>query len=247
VEEIYGAFLAAAEGARASGRPVYLLDPDPAGLPSEPGSAFVALFTWSPDAEARLFRALAGTRRIPSGLLLPVVPGWTDEDRFLDSLLSRVRDLGAGFAAPFRLCGDGETRRALVEARGEVAPAEVDRFFERVHHGDAQSERESQRRIRAAVERLGLEAIPTRPVGLGEARGNAGAAARLEEMAQASDENEHRAALLRAAARWIDESGRDLGAVLREGNFAKVFPFGEQVRREAEAAFVSPERAEAPR
>ena len=47
---------------------------------------------------------------------------------------------------------------------------------------------------------------------------------------------EHRAALLHGAARWIDEAGRDLAPVVREGNFGKVFPFGALIA-EAEAAF----------
>ncbi|HYR46610.1 MAG TPA: hypothetical protein VER78_06355, partial [Thermoanaerobaculia bacterium] len=49
--------------------------------------------------------------------------------------------------------------------------------------------------------------------------------------------DEHRASLLHAAARWIDESGRDLAPIVAEGNFRKIFPFVEEVAREAEAAF----------
>ena len=77
------------------------------------------------------------------------------------------------------------------------------------------------------------------PVGLRESAKNAAAAARLEERAQAAHRDEHRAALLHAAARWIDESGRDLAAIAREGNFGKVFPFGEDIAREAEDALLT--------
>ncbi|MBC8646115.1 MAG: hypothetical protein H7X85_03060, partial [Thermoanaerobaculia bacterium] len=68
-----------------------------------------------------------------------------------------------------------------------------------------------------------------------EPAGNALAAARLEERAAAASDD-HRLALLHAAARWIDESGRDLRAVVAEGNFRKVFPFAPEIATEAEKA-----------
>src|SRR5262249_3595656 len=80
----------------------------------------------------------------------------------------------------------------------------------------------------------GLAPLPPRAVGSGEPRVNARAAADLEEQALACDADEHRQALLHAAVRWIDEAGRDLGAVAREGNFRKVFPFGAEIAGEAE-------------
>ena len=92
------------------------------------------------------------------------------------------------------------------------------------------------RRFRSEAARRGLATLPPRPLGQGEPAGNSAAAARLEERAQESAADEHRAALYYAAARWIDESGRDLALVVREGNFRKVFPFGA-LTHEAEAAF----------
>ena len=68
--------------------------------------------------------------------------------------------------------------------------------------------------------------LPPRAVGRREPPGNAAAAALLEERAELGGLDEHRTAQLQAAVRWIDESGRDLSAVAREGNFRKVFPFG---------------------
>ena len=239
-EEIRGSFLAAAEGARAAGRGVYLLDPETAGLPAMPGSVFVALFVWSPGREAWALDALGACRErgFPSGILLPVVPGWTGEHGFLGPILGQVRAAGAQFLAPFLLGDDGETRSRIVAMRSEIEPSATDRFFEQIHHGDwASAAREGQRRVRQAAARCGLASIPPRPVGLAEAPQNAAAAARLEEKAQEAEDNEHRASLLHAAARWIDEAGRGLEAVVREGNFGKVFPFGEEVRREAERAF----------
>ena len=49
-------------------------------------------------------------------------------------------------------------------------------------------------------------------------------------------EDEHRASRLHAAARWIDVCERDLAPILREGNFARAFPFGPELAREAEEA-----------
>ena len=76
-------------------------------------------------------------------------------------------------------------------------------------------------------------------MGSREPASNAVASGRLEERAQAAHSDEHRAALLHAAARWIDESGRDLASIAREGNFAKVFPFGADIAREAEDALLA--------
>ena len=237
VEEIRGAHLAAAEGAARGGRAAYLLDP--CALPSRSGRAFVALFAWAPGAGAREERGLASALAagIPAGGLLPIVPGWTDEPEFLEAYLARLSAAGARFAAPVPVSGGGDARRVLVEARARFDPAAADRFFERVHHSDwPASLNEGLRRFRAEAARRGLATLPPRPLGAGEPPDNSAAAARLEERAQEIEKDEHRAALLHAAARWIDESGRDLAPVVREGNFAKVFPFGA-LAAEAEAAF----------
>jgi hypothetical protein len=238
VEEIRGAFEAAAEGAALAGRAAYLLDPDPAGFPEEPRSAFVSLFAWIPGGEARDHRLDAAlARSVVAGALLPVIPGWTDQPEFLERWFDNLGETGARFAAPVVVPGGGEDRRVLVEARARVDPASADRFFEKVHHCDwAASVNEGLRRFRAEAARRRIATLPPRPVGAGEPPGNSAAAARLEERAAMLDEDEHRSALLHAAARWIDESRRDLAAVVREGNFGKVFPFGA-LAAEAEAAF----------
>ena len=92
---------------------------------------------------------------------------------------------------------------------------------------------------RAAAARHGLASLPPRPGGRQGLAGNASAAARLEELAERLESDEHRAALLYGAVRWIDDSRRDLAAVAREGNFRKVFPFGADIAAEAEAALRS--------
>ncbi len=83
----------------------------------------------------------------------------------------------------------------------------------------------------------GLACLIPRPVGEFEPSANAAAAGRLEERANALFSlDEHRAALLHAAVRWIDESARDLAPIVAEGNFRKIFPFADEIAREAEAA-----------
>jgi hypothetical protein len=239
VEKIHGAYRAAAEGALFSGRAVYLLDPEPASLPETPQSACVALF-WSMPGRALPLASLSEALRrgIPSGCLLPLLPGWTLEPRALEEAALAVRGAGAGFLAPILPAGDGQARRAIVEAAASVDPAFSDSLFERVHHGDWGNElREGVARVSELCARVGLATVPPRPVGLHEPAGNAAAARHLEERAQGLFEDEHRAALFHAAVRWIDESGRDLTPIAREGNFRKVFPFGAELAREAEEAF----------
>ncbi|MEP6470544.1 MAG: hypothetical protein ABJC28_00910 [Acidobacteriota bacterium] len=237
VEEIRGAYAAAAEGAAKAGRPVYLLDPT--ALPADAGRAFVVLRAWSPSPDRGDGVSIAAARAagLEAGGLLPIVPGWTDAPEFLAAYLDDLAAAGATFAAPIPASGDGEGRRILVEARAAFDPASADSFFEKAHHTDwAAGQDAIIGRFRAEAARRGLATFPTRPLGRGEPPGNSAAAARLEESAQDAGADEHRAALLYAAARWIDESGRDLAAVVSEGNFRKVFPFGS-LAREAEAAF----------
>ncbi|MGH9318135.1 MAG: hypothetical protein ACRD1P_13635 [Thermoanaerobaculia bacterium] len=238
-EQIRAAYQAAAEGALRSGRAVYLLDPEPEGLPGEPKSACVALFCGVPGqrrAPASLSAAIS--RGIPSGCLLPLLPGWTSERTAVDGAVSAARDAGAQFLAPVLPAEDGRARRAIVQAAAALDPESADRLFDRVYHGDWSAElREGLLRVTEACARMGLASVPPRPVGLFEPAGNAAAAGRLEEKALALFEDEHRAALFHAAARWIDESGRDLAPIVREGNFRKVFPFGAELAAEAEEAF----------
>lgn len=230
VEEIRGAFRAAAEGARQAGRGVYLLDAEPAGLPPDPGETFVAFFCWHPGPIQREGISRALGLGIPSGLLLPVIPGWTAEPEFLTEFLSSALAAGVQFVAPVAPSHDGNARRLMVEARGEA-----DGFFEFIHHFNWDEELPIRvRAVRSAVLESGLAVFAPRPFGVGQPRANAAAAARLEEKAEETEKDEHRSSLLHAAARWIDESGRDLRAVLSEGNFRKVFPFGPEIAAEAE-------------
>jgi hypothetical protein len=237
VEEVRGAYRAAAEGALSAGRAVYLLDPPAAGLPETVEGA-VVLCTFAPD-RGRAFAALAAARARGAvcGVLFPLIPGWTAEPDAVEALLSEASAAGAQAATAVLPEADGESRRSIVEARSAATPEASEDFFERIHHQEwlpRMAERLAE--IRRLCAARGLAVLPPRPAGRREPRGNAAVSARLEERAELEGLPEHRAASLRAAVRWIDESGRDLAAVAREGNFRRVFPFDGDLAAEAEAA-----------
>jgi hypothetical protein len=236
-ETVRGAYRAAAEGALSAGRAVFLLDPEPDGIP-DCGADVVVLCSFAPGRASSFPRlAAAGSRGPARGVLFPLVPGWTAESDALEALLSEASAGGARFATALIPETDGESRRAIVEAKAAIEPDAAGGFFESIHHGEwapRMLERLAELRERCAAH--GLAVLPPRPVGRREPAANAAASARLEELADRPALPEHRAALLRAAVRWIDESGRDLAAVAREGNFRRVFPFDVEVAAEVEAA-----------
>jgi len=238
-EPVRGAFAAAAEGARSAGRAVYLLDPAPESLPNPPDDPFVAIFCGLPEASL-WSRIEESASHVRCGLVLPILPGWTAEpDRLRESVDRAVR-AGACFVTGLLLPDDGETRRRVVAVRGLVEPGSEEAYFDRVHHGDWSGESvRAADRLDAETRRRGLAVRPPRPSGEGEPAGNAAASARLEELADAEEANEHRAALLRAAVRWLDERSRDLTPVVAEGNFRKIFPFGSDIAPEVERALGS--------
>lgn len=247
-EAVRGAFRAAAYGALDSGRGVYLLDPPPAAFPLEDAPApaspggrrppgAVALFSWTPSGgpAARNIRA-AGDAGLPAGVLWPVIPGWTAGPAFSGPFLAAAAAAGASFAVGLPPAAGPEFRRAAVEARAHADPEAAEEFFDTMHHsGWEESLPRAVAEARRAVEDAGLATIPPRPASPREPASNAFAAARLEEAAQDTSD-EHHASRLHAAVRWIDACGRDLAAILREGNFGKAFPFGPELAREAEAA-----------
>jgi hypothetical protein len=238
-ESVRGAFAAAVRAAVESGRPAYLLDPEPAAIPEDVGARAVALCSWQPGRLESAFPGLAPARAagLAAAALFPFLPGWTGEPEAVEALVAAARAGGAASITAVAPAADGEGRRSIVEARSSVDPDGGDRFFEIVHHGDW-SERMSERLagVQAAAARQGLASLPPRPLGRPDRAGNAVAAARLEEMADRLEADEHRAALLHAAVRWIDDSGRDLSAISREGNFLRIFPFSGEVAAQAEAA-----------
>ena len=241
-EPMRGAFRAAAEAALSSGRPVYLLDPEPGAVPDGTGQAAVVLCSWRPGRPEAAFPGLAPAMAagLTCAALFPFLPGWTGEADAVEALVAVAKAGGAVSVTALAPSADGEGRRGIVEARSVAQPADGERFFDLVHHGDW-SERLADRleEAHAVAVRYGLASMPPRPVGRLERPGNAAAAARLEEMAERLEKGEHRAALLHAAVRWIDESRRDLSAVAREGNFGRIFPFSGSVAAEAEGALLA--------
>lgn len=242
-EAVRGSYRAAAEAAVESGRPVYLLDPSPEGIPAKAPGAAVALCSWRPGRAEASFPGLAAARGagLACAAVFPLLPGWTAEAEFLEALMVAAKAGGAASVTALVPAADGEGRRGIVEARLGVEPSGADGFFDLVHHGDWFSRMgERLAEARAAAARHGLASAAPRPVGLRGRAGNALAASRLEELAERAEADEHRASLLYAAVRWIDDSRRDLSAVAREGNFRKVFPFGPEIAGEAEAALREP-------
>src|SRR5262249_7410869 len=238
-ERVWGAYRAAVEGAALSGRGAYLLDPEPDALPERlPGTlAAVAVFVLLPSPRLATERLAAVARRgIPAGGILPLIPGWTDSTESIERVAHDVAEAGAAFLAPLWPVLDGAARRLMVEARTEVEPGEADAFFERIHHGDGAPEESASVGLRLACRRAGIGEMPVRARGGSEPLANSVAAAQLEEKAYEERENEHRAARLHAAARWVDELGKDLGVIVREGNLGKIFPFGPELARETELA-----------
>ncbi|MEX0879916.1 MAG: hypothetical protein WEB59_02095 [Thermoanaerobaculia bacterium] len=238
-EDVRGAFRAAAQAALGQGRAVYLLDPEPSGLPEPAEPAAVVLCSWRAGRPEAAFPGLAAARAagFRCAALFPYLPGWTGEPRAVEALVGACASGGAGALTALAPSTDGEGRRGIVEARSAVDPGEAERFFELVHHGDwAARLPGSIGQVREAASRRGLASLPPRPVGSREPGGNAAASARLEELAELPGTGDHRIALLHAAVRFIDESGRDLASVEREGNFGRIFPFGEELAREAASA-----------
>ncbi len=238
-EGVRGAYRAASEAAIEAGRAAYLLDPIAEGLPSGAEGSAVVLSMWRPGPPSGAFPALRAAREagLSAAALYPFLPGWTGEPEAVEALADAAKRDGAASLSAIAPALDGEGRRAIVEARFAEDPAAGDALFSVVHHG-AWSERIGDRiaAARLAVERAGLQHLPPRPTGRGERAANAAAASRLEELAERLEADEHRAALLYGAVRWIDEAGRDLAAVSREGNFRRVFPFGDEAAGVAETA-----------
>jgi hypothetical protein len=237
-EAVWGSGRAATEAALETGRPVFLLDPEPESMPAAVTEA-VILCSWRPGNPERAFPGLERARAAgaPRAAVFPLIPGWTAEDEAIESLADTAVRGGAAALTALLPATDGEGRRDIVAARSLFEPGEGDRFFEVIHHGDW-PERLAGRlaAAREAASDRGLGVLPPRPSGGAEPAGNRTAASRLEERAELADPGEHRAALLYAAIRWIDESPRDLAAVAREGNFRKVFPFDGEIGAWAEAA-----------
>ncbi len=241
-EGVRGSYRAAAEGSIASGRGTYLLDPSDEGLPPSASARAgarppaVALFAWAPERDVNtdgLQRARE--REVVAGIAVPLIPSWTSEEEPLDRILGLAAASGAVFALPIAPAGDAESRRLAVDARTAVEPEALESFFDAAHHRAWETDfPDAMRRFRRSAARAGISVLPPRPASPIEPRANAQAADRLESGA-AGESDEHRASRLHAAVRWIDAFARDLAPVVRDGNFLRVFPLGEELGREVES------------
>ena len=249
IDAVRGSMRAAAAAALDAGRPVYLLDPDRAGIPEGAAGAAVALCVWRPGTgeHAGGFPAIpaAADGGIAAAAVLPLIPAWTGGPETWPELVEAAIASGAAAVVPVVPDLGGESRRAIVDARAQVDAGEgTDAFFEAIHHADWTGRMAAALEgVRALAASRGVSVMPPRPRGRRQPRASWTAAARLEALAELERGGEHEASLLHAAVRWIDESPRDLGAIAREGNFRRIFPWRGAVADEAEAALLE----EAPR
>ena len=216
-----------------SGRPVYLLDPEPAGIPRErrrevpsrsaPGGR---------AAPSRRFRAsqAAAAAGLAAAVAVSAAAGVDRRSprRWRPSLAAAAAG-GAASVTALVPAADGEGRRAIVEARAVVEPDGGDGFFEIIHHGDWSARMASGSptvRGRSPAS-AAWRRCRRGPSGRREPPGNAAAAARLEELAEHLEADEHRAALLHAGGA-LD---RRVGPRPRGGRAGGQLPQGLSVRR----------------
>jgi hypothetical protein len=154
---------------------------------------------------------------------LPLVPGWTGEEDFLGEFFERAAESEASFAAGFSLSGDGPSRAAIHADFAERHPGRADAFFDAIHHRDWDAgSRESAARFRAAATSAGLPDRVPLLVGAGDAEANARLIDAFEE--EARNGEEPRASALLAAARRVEDLGRDVADLEREGNLRILWP-----------------------
>lgn len=226
-DSVYGAASAACEAGRILGRGVVLVDVPvaaaPPRVPAPPSGSVVAVAVWRCGEEDRLWeesRAAAGS--IPYGVALPILPGWTDEEEFLDSFLRRCRTAGVEFVVPLEVDGFGPSRAAIHADFARLHPDRADAYFDRIHHGDwAEETRQARDRLRRAAAAAGISSKVPLPRGSSEFAANRRAVEALEDAAERSPEP--RAARLRRAVRVLEDLGRDLESIAREGNGRLLF------------------------
>ncbi|HET9795915.1 MAG TPA: hypothetical protein VFS34_15785 [Thermoanaerobaculia bacterium] len=222
-ELVYGAAGAAVAAARRLGRAVVLVETarrEPDGIPSGADLARVAVWDGA-CSSAEFWRAFGGGA--PAGVAVPWIPGWTGEEEFLEAFFARARDAGARFAVGFPLAGDGPSRAAIHADFAERHPGRADAFFDAIHHRDWDAgTRETAARF---VEAAGRAGVPVRvPFLLGgsEFEANVRLIDAFEEEARTGDEP--RASALLAAARRVEDFGRDVADLEREGNLRILWP-----------------------
>ncbi|MGH9440802.1 MAG: hypothetical protein ACRD16_00850 [Thermoanaerobaculia bacterium] len=218
VEPVYGAARAALAAAREAGRGAVIVDDrcEPDRLCDGPD--VVRILVWRSEEGAGFWERAAGGRRGgKSGVALPLIPGWTGEPSFVRDFLARARSAGLDFVAPLEIDPDGHSRAAIHADFTERFPGDADSFFDRLHHRDWAPE--SARALAAFADEARAAGVPPRaplPRGRGDYEANLLAREALER--EADRTGEPGASSLRGAARRIEDLGRDLEELTRQGN-----------------------------
>lgn len=219
-EEVYGAAAAAAAAARELGRSVIVVETVDARTSLPPGDDFARVVLWS--AAPGFWAGLARRKDTP-GVALPLIPGWTGTDAFLEEWLRAAGAAGAPFAVPFELAGGGASRAAIHADFARLHPTEADGFFDAIHHRDWESGvREARERFRRAARSVGIPARVPAIAGTGEFAGNARLIEAFEVAAETA--GEPGASRYLAAARRVEDLGRDVEEVARDGNLRLLWP-----------------------
>jgi hypothetical protein len=219
-EEVYGAAAMAVAAAREAGRSVILVETVESRTDAAGGPDLARVVLW----EARLdFWTRFARRREPGGVAVAVIPGWTGTLEFLERTAASARAAGARFLAPFELGGDGPSRAAIHSAYAALEPRDADAFFDAIHHRDwSRGTRESVGHLRRAAADAGLPARVPAIAGAAEFSGNARLIEAIEIAAETA--GEPRASDLLAAARRLEDLGRDVEEIARDGNLRLLFP-----------------------
>ncbi len=224
-EPVYGAAAAAVEAARRLGRAVVLVETaergaGASGVPPDgiaPGPDLARVVLWDGTLPAGAFWKAFGGGSRPAGVALPAIPGWTGEEAFLAGFFARARDAGAAFAAAYALAGDGPSRAAIHADFSQLDPARSDAFFDAIHHRDfEEGTRDAAERFVEAAARAGVPARVPLLFGRTDIEANLRVIDAFEEEARAG--GEPRASALLAAARRVEDLGRDVADLEREGN-----------------------------
>jgi hypothetical protein len=223
-EAIYGAGRAALEATRASGRGSVVIDAACGAEDLPDGDDVVWISVWRKDDERALASGRGGSpeRR---GIALALIPGWTARPEFLRDFLPRCRSRGLGFAVPLEMSLDGYSRSAIHADFAALYPDRADVYFDRLHHRDAASEiAEARAAFEEIASAVGISARAPMPRGTADYDSNLRAREALEREADRC--GEPRASLLRGASRRIEDFGRDVGELARQGNSRLLFPAG---------------------
>ena len=229
-EPVYTASGAAVAAARALGRGVVLVEAPESETEAEPGPDLARVVVWS--ADPGFWEAFA-RRRSPAGVAVPLIPDWTASDEGVEAILASARAAGAAFLVSFELdAGDGATRAAIHADFAALRPDAADAFFDAIHH------RPWTGAVRRGRERFRAGRLPWRVPAVAGTSDFAGNVRLVEAFESAADsEDEPLASRFLAAARRIEDLGRDVEDVARRGNLRLLWPADSPERQIAAGLF----------